>query len=297
MLSILIPIFNYDIRELVNSLAKQCSHSGIEYEIICLDDASETNFKINNAALKDLPNVRYEQLEKNIGRSSIRNKLASMATFEHLLFMDCDSAIVTDSYIENYIRLIPAYEVIYGGRRYTESPPDDKAKFLRWKYGSKREQISAERRKENPYLYFLTNNFLIKKSVFEKIRLNEELKGYGHEDTLMAFDMKKNKINILHIENPLYHVGLETADEFLNKTKEGIYNLLYIMQRYPYATEKIKLVKYYGMVNLPLIKPLLIFILNALKNKIYTNIVSASPNLFLFDLFKLSIMLTKNNKH
>ena len=58
-----------------------------------------------------------------------------------------------------------------------------------------------------------------------RIRFNEELKQYGHEDTLLGYQLKKAGIEVLHIDNGLYHEGLESNREFLVKTKLGIENL------------------------------------------------------------------------
>ena len=44
MLSILIPTYNYTIYSLVSTIHKQIEQTGIDYEIICLDDASNLIF-------------------------------------------------------------------------------------------------------------------------------------------------------------------------------------------------------------------------------------------------------------
>ena len=85
--------------------------------------------------------------------------------------------------------------------------------------------VRQSERNKHPHAGFSTFNVLIDKSVFSKIRFNEELKQYGHEDTLMGYQLKKAGIDILHIDNGLMHEGLESNKEFLNKTKLGIENL------------------------------------------------------------------------
>jgi len=66
---------------------------------------------------------------------------------------------------------------------------------------------SAVERNKHPHRGFSTFNVLFEKSVFSKIRFNEELKQYGHEDTLLGFQLKKAGIDILHIDNGLMHEG------------------------------------------------------------------------------------------
>lgn len=293
MLSILIPVYNFDVRHLVSQLDRQCNEAKIDYEIICLDDGSDEGFRKINKQLPESNNINYYELGYNSGRSAIRNKLADLARFENLLFMDCDSDVISDSYIKKYIQKADNCEVIYGGRTYTASPPADRSRFFRWKYGKKREQIPAYLRKENPYIFFLTNNFLIKKEIFLSIRLNEDLKGYGHEDTLLAYEFKNKSIHILHIDNPLCHIGLETAEEFLIKTKQGIENLKLLMKKYAYAVEEIKLVKVYKRINLPLIKHLIKWPLKLFHKAIYKNLCGSNPDLLLFDFYKLYLILNE----
>jgi hypothetical protein len=81
--------------------------------------------------------------------------------------------------------------VVYGGRNYEAKPPKEKELFFRWWYGVNRETISVAEREVAPYHAFMTNNFLIPKQLFLSIKLDEKLKGYGHEDTLFGIELKK----------------------------------------------------------------------------------------------------------
>ena len=46
MLSILIPVYNFDIIAFVTELHRLCEQEKIPFEIILLDDASDEKFKI-----------------------------------------------------------------------------------------------------------------------------------------------------------------------------------------------------------------------------------------------------------
>ena len=76
-------------------------------------------------------------------------------------------------------------------------------RLLRWKYGRKKEQKKASDRNKHPYSRFSTFNVIIDKSIFSKFRFYEELKQYGHEDTLFSYQLKKAGIAIYHIDNGL----------------------------------------------------------------------------------------------
>ena len=99
-LSILIPCHNWNLLKLVNDLNQLCikSKSLNNFEIICIEDGSKKLFK--NFKIEQIENAHYSILNKNIGRSAVRNKLARSANFEWLLFIDCDSEIVDDNFIE-----------------------------------------------------------------------------------------------------------------------------------------------------------------------------------------------------
>ncbi|MBK9012975.1 MAG: glycosyltransferase [Saprospiraceae bacterium] len=104
MLSILLPIFNFDVRPLVSDLHRQCEVAGVAYEIICFDDGSTPEFRQKNQELWKYSNLIYKELPQNLGRSAIRNALGKAARFEYLLFMDCDSRVTGGDFIENYLQ-------------------------------------------------------------------------------------------------------------------------------------------------------------------------------------------------
>ena len=184
MLSVLIPVYNFNIVELVTDLHAQSSESGIQFEIICFDDASDDFFRNQNREILKLSNVAYDELPENVGRSKIRNSLAEASQFDNLLFLDCDSSLSSSNFIKKYIIHIENYHVVYGGRVYENFPPLSSEKKFRWYYGKKRESFTVEQRMYSPFKSFMTNNFLIKKKAFLSIRLNENIIGYGHEDTM-----------------------------------------------------------------------------------------------------------------
>ena len=231
LLSILIPVYNYDVTHLVTELHRQAEELGVLYEICLLDDASGEKFKVRNRSLIAKTNVRYEELPQNIGRSAIRNRLVEMAQYDYLLFMDCDSGVVMPHYLQTYIAALHPQRLLYGGRAYLPKPPSDPQYLLHWHYGRQREQQDFLERQKNPYHSFMTNNFLIPKSIFASITFDESLRTYGHEDTLFGMELAKKNIEIQHLNNPLLHLGLESTAVFLSKTKMAVHNLAQLQQQ------------------------------------------------------------------
>ena len=155
MISILIPCYNFNITELVQEIHKQTKKTNKKFEIICAEDGSNKIF--SNPNIKRLQNVKYLKLKKNIGRSKIRNFLATEATFNSLLFIDCDSKIENENFIEKYINQINnEKKIVYGQTIYEKQKPK-KEQILHWKYG-----IKIESKRKKKYI-FITSFFNTKK--------------------------------------------------------------------------------------------------------------------------------------
>ena len=230
MLSVLIPIYNHDVNNLVTTLDQQLTQSGIPYEIILADDCSNNlDYRKKNENLSLLASVQYIQNQSNMGRAKIRNRLADTAQYPYLLFIDCDATVQHQNYIQNYLEAIEKMQqeplfVINGGIAYQTEKPDSQY-FLRWYYGKKREEESADKRASQPYHHFTPFNVVITKSLFQCINFDESLTSYGHEDTLFGCQLKEQEIPYLHIDNHLIHNGLDTNEEFLKKIRASIENL------------------------------------------------------------------------
>lgn len=287
MLSILIPVYNQDVYSLVKSLHDQLMSIDHDFEILCLDDASTQ--KNNNSKIDTLEHSKYVLLENNIGRSAIRNKLADMAKYELLLFIDSDMLVIDDSFIHNYLSAYQSYDVVYGGIKYQSTCLDQK-RLLRWKYGIERESISVDKRNSKPYLSAKFCNLLIRKKVFSDIQFDEQIKLYGHEDTLFSLEMQSHKLKLLHIDNPLLHDGLEDSRIYLEKVEIASINLKKIAELHPNNSL---------LLNLPLLSTYLIlkkynlksiykFIYQIFAKGIERNLLSSKPNIRLLDFYKLN---------
>ncbi len=289
MLSICIPIYNFNLKPLVNSLHEQGKTLGIPVEILLADDASNNYYKKINNTLDNLEHVKYLQLNRNIGRAKIRNYLADKAVYQYLLFMDCDSMTPDEKYLERYIPYCSGSIIVCGGRTHYPTHGDDFFR-LRWRYGTSREEKTALQRKKNPNNSFMTNNFLISKDLFKRFWLNESITGYGHEDTYFGYQLKKAGVGIVHIDNPLIHAGLEASDVFLGKTKEAIGNLLKIYELTGYEREfasMVSLLQTYRKIERWRLTFFMRLIFNIFHNLMEKNLLGSNPKMWVLDLYKL----------
>ncbi len=300
MISICIPIYNYDISRLLEALNLQVEKLTISCEIILIDDCSSEYYKRFNEAV--ITKENYIELSKNVGRSKIRNLFLVHAKYEYLLFLDCDSLIIDESFLNNYIQAIrknPEFSVLCGGRVYQAEKPE-RNRLLRWLYGIKKESKPFDIRNMQPNKSFMTNNFLIKKSTFEQHPFDERITTYGHEDTLFGYELLKYNIAIQHIDNPILNGHLETNDEFLDKTVNAVKNLNHILLYVNYDSrfiDSIALLKYYAKLEekkmIPLIR-VLSFLFSSSIEKLLSN---GCVNLKLFNFYKLGVFVKRQQKN
>ena len=303
MLSVLIPIYNYDVNSLVTSLDQQLTQAGIPYEIILADDCSDImDYREKNAGLTRINSVQYIQNQENTGRAKIRNHLADMAQYPYLLFIDCDATVQHQVYIEKYLEAIgkmrqePLF-VINGGVAYQNEEPDNQY-LLRWTVGKEREEEEAAQRARQPYHHFTPFNVVLTKSLFQHLRFDETLTTYGHEDTLFGCQLKEHGIPYLHIDNPLIHKGLDTNIDYLKKLRTSIDNIILLadcQKINQHFFEENRLWKTYRLSRNLGMLPLLRFIFQNNQAKMEKKLTH-KPSMFLLDLYKLSYLAYKKHK-
>ena len=288
MLSILIPTYNYDITRLVNELHRQAMESYADFEIVVMEDGS-TRFLEENNTIAELEFCRYTVLPENVGRSAIRNKLADEAKYEHLLFLDCDAEVKDTHFVQRYLAFEKENCVVIGGTAYDENE-NNPAYSLRLKYGREREAKSAELRSVHDHLsHFSTFNFLITKQIFNQIRFDETVRGYGHEDTLFGHGIAELGCEVHHIDNPIIHKGLDNNKVFIEKTENGTKNLYLMYQsgKYPFLANQSKLLKKFIQIKKYNNHRILAVLFPIFKGYLIKKISAKNPNLKAFDIYKL----------
>jgi GT2 family glycosyltransferase len=301
MISILIPVNNYDIVALIASMKDGLSKVSEYCEVLIGDDGSTPEYRARYQGLEG-GGVRLIVSEKNIGRAAIRNKLALEAKGDYLLYIDADVMIpgTAEAYLLKWLPYLKSASVLCGGILYPDSPPGDPDILLRWKFGKLREQKKASERNKRPHSSFSTFNFIIEKSVFLKIRFNEELRQYGHEDTLLGYQLKKAGIKVLHIDNGLIHDGVESNREFLNKTKLGIENLSMLYDKVTDKksfSEAVKMLRVYNKLRFFRMTRILAGIFIRYRDRMEIRLDSSKINIYLFGFYKISMFCTYREIH
>ncbi|GAC1375087.1 MAG: hypothetical protein NVSMB30_18790 [Hymenobacter sp.] len=289
-LSVLIPVFNRDVTALVTSLLAQRADWPGPVELLLFDDGSGGEFRELNRPLSTQPGVRYHELAHNVGRAAIRNQLAQAAQYEYLLLLDNDSLLPDAQFLARYAARRGAAPVLIGGTYYASVPPAEASLRLRWHYGRTREARPAALRQAAPYAQLTLNNALLTAAVFARFPLDEQLRGYGHEDTKFGQALATAGMAVHHLDNPVLHAGLEPAAAFLAKSEEAVRNLAQLFRETKKATDSRLLqtalrLRQWGLRSLAL------GALAAAEPQLRRNLLSARPSLRAFDLLKLRWLL------
>lgn len=292
MISICIPIYNNDVADLVKDLHMQCEDIGFPSEIVLLDDAStDTLIRDKNKTVADQLNVMFHENPINLGLAKTRNRLAKLAQYPYLLFIDSDAQVVDSEYLSKYKDQCKPSVVSFGGCIYTPDCPDKKY-ILRWKFGKTREEGVGK--------YFSCFNFLIDKNILTQYPFSEDLNQYGYEDTLFGITLQKNNIKVSFIDNPMLHLGLDPAGEYLRKINLSLANLLKIDNQLKewQRRDSIRLLKAYSVIDCLCLTSLIIFLFNFLKKSLMKNLKSEKPDLLILDFYKLGYfcILKQENK-
>lgn len=313
-LSILIPTYNDICLELVTELHRQAWQVALEtgslsYEIIVADDGStQQEVKDANSRINSLSHCRIILCPENRGRAAIRNFLISEAQGEWLLFIDSDMAIDDIHYLRRYLEAAGngTGDVVYyggycvgdnakitinnatGGDAYSKSnKPGSLCRNLRYVYEKRAEarHLPGQRAK-HPYKDFHTSNFLVSAGVMRRYPLDSRFTQYGYEDVLWGKTLCRAGIKIRHIGNPLVFGTFEDNASFIRKTEEGMATLVMFES---------ELQGYNGIIamgrrlrRLGLIHPVAM-IHTMLGKSIKQRLIYNKPNIFLFNIYKLSL--------
>lgn len=293
-ISVCIPAFNQDVTALVRALTHQIPASGGKVKIIIADDGSDEAFRKINTTLTLQPYVHYHEAEQNMGRSAIRNFLASLSDDSHLLFLDGDSIIDNPNFMSNYITALKINpdDVYCGGTHFQENKPDDD-KMLHWTYGTQVIAVKHSQPGRDGQVYFMSSNFLINRILFEKIKFDEEIISYGHEDTAFGYDLKQNNIKIQGFNNPVLHGDLDSNDVFLTKMEQAVINLkrLAKIQYFDEHLKGVRLVKWGKKLSNSGLSGIYKGIFSMFREPVLKNLRGSHPSLFVLNLYKLYLYL------
>lgn len=292
-ISVLIPTYNQPCLELVSQLQAQLEQAAVPYEIIVADDGSTDERTVEaNLGIATLVHCQYIVRKENAGRAAIRNFLAQEAQYELLLFIDSDMSIVDDQYIRRYLAA-DCDSVLDGGVRIV-GDEDEWRGNLRYLYEKAEEpHHTAPERQRTPYQHLHTANLLIRRELMLKYPFDERFRHYGYEDVLLGKTLRRHRVAIRHIDNPLGFSTFETNADFVAKTEEGLRTLYEFREDLRGYSRLLTLV---SGIHIPLVKSMIRWMHRLAGPAVRRNLCSTHPRLFLFKLYKLGYYLCQASR-
>ncbi|WP_430613365.1 glycosyltransferase family 2 protein [Flavobacterium sp. JP2137] len=286
MVSLIIPTYRYEVYPLVKRLHQECLELGLIFEILCSDDASPDG--VDTLAIEALSNCRYYVQPNNLGLSYARNFLIDRAQYDCIILLDCDTLPVYTDFVKRYVDAFlnqPA-SFFSGGLQY-QAAPIATHEILRWVYGNSREAVSATIRQQHPYEYSLCSNICFSKKGLREARFQPAIKDYGYEDLVFFKALEKQQISVCHLDNPVFHLKLESSQHFLDKTKTALKTLESLVQNKLIDPQDTTLLKAYRLLKTLQLTRITAWIFTKTQGRLEKNLLSGSPSLWIFDLYKL----------
>jgi glycosyltransferase involved in cell wall biosynthesis len=250
-ISVLIPIFNWEVGRLVDALAREIVAESLEdtVDVHLYDDASNESYlwrnreHVTRAQSAGLAVTLHGTLV-NGGRSAARNALIEVATGRHLLFLDADVLPDTPNFLSQYLLAADEADAdaVCGGISYWQCTDAPKRARFYLRYSQAASVAPASVRMRNPWAWVYTANVLVSRNVIDRVPFDQGFVGYGYEDLEWGLRLSKTG-RLLHIENPVTHFGLLTKATLAVNTAEAARNLVHLWRLHPAEAQRMRLVQ------------------------------------------------------
>lgn len=235
-ISVLTPFLRDDPDALIRQLDTEAAALSGQVELILMDDG--TNDAALTARLKatldglSLP-ARLITLDANEGRARGRNRLTTAARGQAFLFLDSDMKPDTPRFLQNWADLFAADApaVAFGGFSLDQAPTDARFAVHRALSGAS-ECVPAAERAKTPEKYVYTSNLLVRRDVFDAETFDPDFTGWGWEDVEWAMRVSQ-RFQVIHIDNPATHMGLDTVADLAGKFDQGAANFARVVALHP----------------------------------------------------------------
>jgi hypothetical protein len=236
ILSVLIPFLRDDPTDLLRQLDSEAPALSGAVEVVLLDDG--TGDAALTARLRGaldalaLP-ARLIILSVNEGRARGRNRLTIAARGRAWLFLDSDMKPDTPRFLQTWIALTAERDpaVAFGGFSLDQAPDDPRFAVHRALSGAS-ECLPASERAKQPEKYVYTSNLLVRRDVFAAEAFDPGFSGWGWEDVEWAMRVSR-RFEVVHIDNPATHMGLDTVEDLARKFDQGAGNFARVVALHP----------------------------------------------------------------
>lgn len=250
LLSVLIPVYNWSVRDLVNRLTAQVEVGGLQniVDIHFFDDASTTPYaeeldrQVVEVSRRGVP-LYLHRVQKNVGRSVARNTLLAQSSGKFVLFLDADVMPDQDDFIAAYLAQIElGRRVVCGGISYRQCVNVSAQHRFYYHYSRKASIAPPQVRNECAWAWVFTANMLVERSLVNEVPFDNGFIGYGYED--IEWGIRLDSIaKIYHIDNTVTHLGLLDKKVLQRKLCESAPNLVHMYRLHPTKVGGMQLVR------------------------------------------------------
>jgi hypothetical protein len=217
MLSICITTRNVSIDGLINRLSDQTKELDISVEILVAESGAFTKYNSNNEQLCTKKHIKYFKHNQHLSHGQMKNLLAQHAQGSYLLFLNGRNHITHRNYLQMFTEVMQPGVTIEGGTTASGIKPE-KPYQLHWMAMHNLLTFDADQRNQHPYYHLSTNNMLIPRGIFLQHPISED---DDYTEILpYTFELKKNSIPVIHIDNPVSTTEYLPALKFLVVTRK-----------------------------------------------------------------------------
>jgi glycosyltransferase involved in cell wall biosynthesis len=243
-LSVLIPFYKDDARDLLTRLDSQIDDQAVE--ILLYDDG--TNDADLSARMRDAVDTATGPVglitnTDNHGRSAARNQLFVKSRGNWVLFLDADMRPAQDNFLETYLAVIDSCsaDVLFGGFE-VEAQQEDADKDIHRALSEISDCLTLDERQAAGPQYVASSNLCVRRDVLHTEPFDSGFAGWGWEDSEWAARVSK-RFTLVHIENPAVHLGLETTETLLKRFATSGPNYLRFTNAHPELAARLPLYK------------------------------------------------------
>lgn len=249
-LSILIPVYNWPVGSLVRELQAQIERDGLAHcvDIHLFDDGSDMacadSLQVLATPDGDEPLVRVHTLGRNVGRAEARNQLLARSSGDWVLFLDADVLPDKETFVRDYLASASSggSEAICGGLSYNRLVNVGVGQRFYYRYSSRISVAPPLVRNARAWAWVFTSNMLVSRRLVQACPFDEEFSGYGYEDLEWGARLH-GLVGVLHVDNPVTHLGLLDKPTLQRKTREAAPNLARMYSLHPEVVASLSLLR------------------------------------------------------
>jgi len=236
-LSVLTPFYRDDPSAMLTRLAS--APPGVEF--VLLDDGSahiDLLARVVTAASMLNAPVRIIVRERNVGRAVARNRLIAEARGRYVLFLDADMLPDRPTFLLHWLSVTRCQQpdVAFGGLSLRHAQRT-RATALHHNLFAASDCRSVEERELAPAQSTASANLLVRRAFLDAHPFDDTFTGWGFEDTDWALTAARDT-EILHLDNPATHAGLDNAATLLRKSAEAGSNFARLAAKHPRAAKR-----------------------------------------------------------